>query len=65
MIHFSEPEAKALLEERKRLRDVEWLRGQLGDATYLRSLMILGYSDNDARVELKLRKMESQHGSSQ
>lgn len=59
MIHFSEPEAKALLEERKRLRDAEWLRKQIGDATYLRSLMILGYSDNDARVELKLRKMES------
>ena len=40
MIHFSDPEAKAGLEERKRMRDQEWLVGQLGDATYLRSLMI-------------------------
>lgn len=50
--HFSDPEARHLLEDRKRQRDNEWLRRQIGDATYLRSLMILGYGDRDAMTEL-------------
>ena len=56
-MHFTDPEAKAELEARKRLRDQEWLAGQLGDATYLRSLMIYGYGDRDAQTELNLLKL--------
>jgi len=35
-----------------------WRDGLIGDATLLRSLMILDYSDCDARTELSLLKME-------
>jgi hypothetical protein len=52
--HFSDSEARAILEDRKRRRDAEWLLGQIGEATYLRSLMILGYLEKDARTELSL-----------
>lgn len=57
MLHFSDPEAKAALEERKRMRDLEWLRDAIGDAAYLRSLMIDGMLEKDARVELSHLKM--------
>lgn len=52
MLHYSDPESRALLAERKRLRDLEYLRGQVGEATYLRSLMIMGYLPDEARTEL-------------
>lgn len=55
-MHYSDPEARQLLNERKTQRDNEWLKGQIGEATYLRSLMILGYLEKDARVELSLLK---------
>jgi hypothetical protein len=35
-----------------------WRDGLVGDATLLRSLMILGYGDRDARTELSLLMME-------
>lgn len=57
ILSYSDPESKAFLEARKRQRDLEWLAGKLGDATYLRSLMIYGYGDADARTELSLLKM--------
>ena len=50
--HFSDPEARAILHERKQARDAEWLKRQIGEATYLRSLMILGYPLDEARMEL-------------
>lgn len=49
---FHDPEARAILEDRKRQRDNEWLLGQIGEATYLRSLIVLGYLPADARIEL-------------
>jgi hypothetical protein len=58
MIHFSDPESRKLLEERKAQRDNELLLGQVGEATYLRSLMILGYLPDEARTELKLLRMK-------
>ncbi len=45
----------------KLLQDHNWRDGLIGDATYLRSLMILGYGDRDARTELSLLKMERNH----
>ncbi len=57
MTHFSDPETRQLLNARKVERDNEWLKGQIGEATYLRSLMILGYLEKDARVELNLLKL--------
>lgn len=57
MLHFSDPEAKAALEERKRQRDLEWLKEQINDIAYIRSLMIDGMLEKDARIELSLLKM--------
>ena len=56
--HFSDSEARQILNARKIERDNEWLRHQVGDATYLRSLMILGYGDDEARTELNLLRMK-------
>lgn len=50
---FHDPEARAILEDRKRQRDNEWLLGQIGEAAYLRSLLILGYSLEDGRRQLE------------
>lgn len=52
-----DPDTRHILNARKTERDNEWCRRQVGDMTYLRSLMILGYSDNDARTELNLLKL--------
>ena len=52
IIHFSEPEARALLEARAAARELEFLAGQIGEATFLRSLLIYGYSLPDARSAL-------------
>jgi hypothetical protein len=57
LVHFSDPEARQLLEERKAQRDNELLLNQIGEATYLRSLMILGYLPDEARTQLKLLRM--------
>ena len=57
MIDRRDAEAWRELAERKLQRDNEWLLNQIGEATYLRSLMILGYLPDEARTELKLLKM--------
>ena len=56
--HFSDPEARQILNERKIARDAEWLRGVIGDATYLLSLRILGYLPAEAKTELNLLVMD-------
>ena len=61
MPHFSDPEARAILEERKRARDLEWLKDQIGEPTYLRSLMIMGYTESEARTEASLLRMDSRY----
>ena len=55
--HFSDSEARYILDCRKQARDAEWLKGQIGEATYLTSLRILGYCERDAKSELALLKM--------
>ena len=58
MQNHHDPEARQVLNARKVERDAEWCRRQVGDATYLRSLMILGYLPDEARTELNLLKLE-------
>lgn len=56
--HFSESEAHQILNARKLQRDAEWLRGQIGEPTYLVSLQILGYKPrSEAQTELALLRM--------
>lgn len=45
-------DAKAELAERKAARDLEWLRGEVGEASYLAGLKCLGYMPQAARAEL-------------
>jgi hypothetical protein len=54
IVNHHDNEARALLHARKLERDSEWLRGQIGEATYLRSLLILGYPIDEARMELSM-----------
>jgi hypothetical protein len=56
--HFSDSEARTILNQRKTQRDNEWLLGQIGEPTYLVSLEILGYLPKDAQTELNLLKMD-------
>ena len=48
------------LQFRKTQRDAEYRRRQIGEQTYLRSIMFLGYNEREARTELSLLKMEQQ-----
>lgn len=60
LIHFSEPEARHLLAERAYARGLEFLAGSIGEATFLRSLMIYGHSLEEARHEFwKLQQQDN------
>jgi len=52
LIAHSEPEARQLLSERAYARGLEWLAGEIGEVTFLRSLMIYGHSLESAKHEL-------------
>ena len=56
--HFSDAERPALFDMQKLRLDQCWRRGEIGDATYLRSLFIMGYPPREAGTELNLLKME-------
>ena len=56
--HFSDPERPTQIDMQKLRLDQYWRRGEIGDATYLRSLFIMGYAPRDAATELNLLKME-------
>jgi hypothetical protein len=56
--HFSDSERPALLDMQKLRMDQAWRKGQIGDATYIRSLTFYGYLPKEATVELNLLKME-------
>lgn len=60
MIPYQEPERPAMLDMKKLRMDHAWVKNQIGDVTYLRSLFFLGYSSNDAIVELNLLKLEKE-----
>jgi hypothetical protein len=57
MTSYHDPDTRHILNARKVERDAEWCHKQIGDAAYLRSLMILGYGDKDAQTELNLLKL--------
>lgn len=52
LIPHPEPEAHQLLAERAAARGLEWLAGEIGEATFLRSLMIYGRTLEEAKHEL-------------
>jgi len=58
MISHSDPEKPALLDMQKLRMDQCWHKGQIGDATYVRSLTFCGYLPKDANTELNLLKLE-------
>lgn len=49
---YSAPESRALLAARAAARELEYLAGQIGEATFLRSLMNYGASLPEARHAL-------------
>lgn len=58
MIPFSEAEKPKLLDMQKLRMDQLWRKKQIGDATYLRSLFIMGKLPDEARSYLNMLKME-------
>lgn len=57
MIDLRDPEAPRHREMARLLLDANWRDGLIGDAAYLRSLMNLGCTEREARVELSLLNM--------
>lgn len=55
---FSDPERSHLLDMQKLRMDQCWRKREIGDATYLRSLFIMGFKPAEANTELNLLKME-------
>lgn len=51
--NYQDPDARAIPHARKVERDNEWLRKEIGEATYLRSLMIMGIPLDEARMEFR------------
>lgn len=58
MISHSDPERVERLDMQKLRMDQLWRKKQIGDATYLRSLFIMGWMPSDANVELNLLRLE-------
>lgn len=56
VVSFSDPEARQLLADRTAARGLEWLAGEIGEATFLCSLMIYGHSLESAKHELQCLK---------
>ncbi len=52
LVSYCDPEARALLSARAHARELEYLAGQIGEATLLRSLMAVGHSLEEARHAL-------------
>lgn len=58
VVAFSDPEARQLLAARATARGLEWLAGEIGEATFLRSLMLYGRTLEEAKHELWKLKQE-------
>jgi hypothetical protein len=52
-----EPDYWRLQQEKKALRDTEWLNGEITDAIYTGRLQAYGYSPAMAQTELNLLRM--------
>lgn len=59
MIHFSDPEKPKIVDIQKLRMDQAWRKKEILDATYLRSLFIMGYLPDEANIELNLLKLEN------
>ncbi len=57
--HFSDAERPAFNAYAKMRMDQCWRKGEINDATYLRSLFIMGFLPDVANSELALLKIES------
>ena len=62
-ISRADPERPQLLDMAKLRLDQCWRKREIGDATFLRSLFIMGYLPDVAASELNLLKMERPRGS--
>lgn len=60
MISHHDPERAQLLNDRALRFDLLWRAGQIGDATYLRSLFIDGMLPDEANSRLNCLKMDNQ-----
>lgn len=60
MISFHDPERSKALEDKKIWLDNLWMKGQIGDSTYLRSLFIAGDLPDVANSRLNMLKMEKE-----
>ena len=58
MIPHTDPERPQLLDFQKLRMDQCWRKREILDHTYVRSLVVMGYSPLDAACELNLLKLE-------
>ena len=58
MTSYIDPERTRLGDVKKLRMDQCWRKKEIGDATYLRSLFIMGYLPDEANTELRLLKLE-------
>jgi hypothetical protein len=58
MIPHTEPERPQLLDMQKLRLDQCWRKGEIGNVTYLRTLLLSGYAPRDAQTELNLLRQE-------
>lgn len=58
MSDFTDAERSKALNFNKLRMDQCWRRKEIGDATYLRSLFLMGFLPDEANTELNLLKME-------
>lgn len=58
MLDRRDPEHWETLRCRKLMRDEEFRRNLIGEATYCLSIQFLGYTEREAKTELSLLKME-------
>ena len=58
MTSYIDPERTESDVVRKLRMDQCWRKKEIGDATYLRSLFIMGYLPDEANTELRLLKLE-------
>lgn len=56
--HFSDSERLAWKDAQAARLGQYWRKGQIGDATFLRSLFVMGWLPDEANTELNLLKME-------
>lgn len=54
IIRYCDPEARAILSARAHARELKYLAGQIGEVTFLRSLLSYGQTLDEARGALQI-----------